>query len=124
MGTTLGGKAGKEIATTGSGHIAPAPPATSMLPPTPAGPVPAPFPYVAKSSSAAQTSDKLTIGGPAQRRADRAAGCPTGDERDRAARTARSHGGAAEASHNGRRSVHTPDAPGTDAERDADGGTE
>jgi hypothetical protein len=28
MGTTLGGKAGKEIATTGSGHIAPAPPAT------------------------------------------------------------------------------------------------
>ena len=63
MGTTLGGKAGKEIATTGSGHIAPAPPATSMLPPTPAGPVPAPFPYVAKSSSATQTSDKLTVGG-------------------------------------------------------------
>jgi RHS repeat-associated protein len=34
-----------------------------MLPPTPAGPVPAVFPYVAKSSSATQTSDKLTIGG-------------------------------------------------------------
>ena len=63
MGTTIGGKAGKEIATTGSGHIAPAPPVVSMLPPTPAGPVPAPFPYVAKSSSATGTSDKLTVGG-------------------------------------------------------------
>ena len=63
MGTTIGGKAGKNVATTGSGHIAPAPPVISMLPPTPAGPVPAPFPYVAKSSSATGTSDKLTVGG-------------------------------------------------------------
>jgi RHS repeat-associated protein len=63
MGTTLGGKPGKEIATTGSGHVSPGPPATSMLPPTPAGPVPAVFVYVAESSSATQTSDKLTVGG-------------------------------------------------------------
>jgi RHS repeat-associated protein len=60
MGTTIGGK---DVATTGSGHVSPGPPATSLLPPTPAGPVPAVFPYVASSSSATQTSDKLTVGG-------------------------------------------------------------
>ncbi len=60
MGTTIGGK---DVATTGSGHVSPGPPATSMLPPTPAGPVPAVFPYVASSSSATATSDKLTVGG-------------------------------------------------------------
>ncbi len=60
MGTTIGGK---DVATTGSGHVSPGPPATSMLPPTPAGPVPAPFVYVAASSSATGTSDKLTVGG-------------------------------------------------------------
>jgi RHS repeat-associated protein len=61
MGTTIGGK---DVATTGSGHVSPGPPATSMIPPTPpAGLVPAPFPYVASSSSATKTSDKLTVGG-------------------------------------------------------------
>ena len=60
MGTTIGGK---DVATTGSGHVSPGPPATSMLPPTPAGPVPAVFPYVASSSSATGTSAKLTVGG-------------------------------------------------------------
>ncbi len=63
MSTTIGGKPGKEVATTGSGHVSPGPPATSMLPPTPAGPVPAVFAYVAESSSATQTSEKLTVGG-------------------------------------------------------------
>ncbi|APR87928.1 Rhs-family protein [Minicystis rosea] len=61
MGTTIGGK---DIATTGSGHVSPGPPATSLIPPTPpAGLVPAPFPYVASSSSATGTSDRLTVGG-------------------------------------------------------------
>jgi RHS repeat-associated protein len=61
MGTTIGGK---DVATTGSGHVSPGPPATSLIPPTPpAGLVPAPFPYVASSSSATQTSDKVTVAG-------------------------------------------------------------
>jgi YD repeat-containing protein len=61
MGTTIGGK---DVATTGSGHVSPGPPATSLIPPTPpAGLVPAPFVYVAASKSAMQTSDKLTVGG-------------------------------------------------------------
>src|SRR5262249_45615638 len=61
MGTTIGGK---DVATTGSGHVSPGPLATSLIPPTPpAGLVPAPFVYVAESKSATQTSDKLTVGG-------------------------------------------------------------
>src|SRR5580693_10805097 len=61
MGTTIGGK---DVATTGSGHVSPGPPATSLIPPTPpAGLVPAPFLYVAESSSATATSDKLVVGG-------------------------------------------------------------
>ncbi|APR80670.1 Rhs-family protein [Minicystis rosea] len=44
---------GKEIATKNSNHAAPAPPGVSLSVPTPpAGPVPTPFPYVAKSGDA------------------------------------------------------------------------
>lgn len=62
MPTTIGGK---EVATTGSNHVAPGPaPAMSLAPPTPpAGPVPAPFLYICRSSTANATSSKLTIGG-------------------------------------------------------------
>jgi len=61
MPTTIGGK---ESATTGSGHVSPGPPATSMVPPTPpAGPVPAVFVYVARSATATDTSSKLKVGG-------------------------------------------------------------
>jgi YD repeat-containing protein len=62
MATSIGGK---NVATTGSDHMAPGPaPATSLAPPTPpAGPVPAPFMYISKSSSATDTSDKLKIKG-------------------------------------------------------------
>jgi RHS repeat-associated protein len=54
-----------KIATTGSGHVCPGPtPAMSLVPPTPpAGPVPAPFAYIAYSKSAQQTADRLKIGG-------------------------------------------------------------
>jgi RHS repeat-associated protein len=56
---------GKNIATTGSNHLAPGPaPAVSLAPPTPpAGPVPTPFMYISRSSSAKGTSDKLEVGG-------------------------------------------------------------
>lgn len=59
---TIGGKA---IATTRSNHFCPGPlPATSLAPPTPpAGPVPAPFVYVARSSSASGTKEQLRVGG-------------------------------------------------------------
>lgn len=61
MGTTIGGK---DIATTGSNHQAVSPPAVSMIPPTPpAGPVPAPFPYLARSATASGTASALKAGG-------------------------------------------------------------
>lgn len=62
MATTIDGR---EVATTGSDHIAPGPaPAMSLNPPTPpAGPVPAPFLYLARSSTATGTTSKLTVGG-------------------------------------------------------------
>ncbi|MCC6556959.1 MAG: RHS repeat protein [Polyangiaceae bacterium] len=55
----------RDIATTGSDHVAPGPaPATSLAPPTPpAGPVPAPFLYIARSSTATGTASKLSVGG-------------------------------------------------------------
>jgi hypothetical protein len=57
-------KGGKQIATTGTPHMAVCPPCVSLNPPTPpAGPVPVPYPYMAKSSSAGKTSDKLKVGG-------------------------------------------------------------
>ncbi|MGK3986473.1 DUF6531 domain-containing protein [Sorangium sp. So ce136] len=54
-----------DVATTSSGHVAPGPaPAISLVPPTPpAGPVPAPFLYIARSSTATGTASKLTVGG-------------------------------------------------------------
>jgi RHS repeat-associated protein len=60
--STIGGMA---IATTGSGHMCPGPtPAMSLCPPTPpAGPVPMPFAYIARSATATSTSDKLKVGG-------------------------------------------------------------
>jgi RHS repeat-associated protein len=61
MGTTVGGK---DIATTGSNHQAVSPPAVSLNPPTPpAGPVPAPYPYVARSATASGTSSAVKAGG-------------------------------------------------------------
>lgn len=62
MGTTI---KIREVATTGSDHVAPGPaPATSLNPPPPpAGPVPAPFLYIARSSTATGTTSKLTVGG-------------------------------------------------------------
>lgn len=61
MGTTVGGK---DIATTGSNHVAVTPPAVSLNPPTPpAGPVPVPYPYLARSSSASGTASALKAGG-------------------------------------------------------------
>ncbi|MFO0590462.1 MAG: DUF6531 domain-containing protein [Polyangiaceae bacterium] len=63
MGTTSGKR---NVATTGSGHVATSPPATSLVPP-PASPTTpptfAPFPYVARSATAEQTSDRLKVGG-------------------------------------------------------------
>jgi RHS repeat-associated protein len=55
---------GRKIATTTSGHFAPGPtPAVSFVPPTPpAGPVTAPFAYIALSSTATSTSNKLKVG--------------------------------------------------------------
>lgn len=63
MPTTIGGK---EIATDKSDHKAISPPAVSNIPPmTPPKPdgVPAPFPYMADTTSASQTASKLTVGG-------------------------------------------------------------
>jgi hypothetical protein len=63
MGTTIGGR---DAASTASHHQAAGPPAVSNIPPmTPATPpgVPAPFPYIADTSSASQTASKLSIGG-------------------------------------------------------------
>jgi RHS repeat-associated protein len=59
---TIGKKA---IATTASPHFAPGPaPAISMVPPTPpAGPVPGPFPYVARSRTADNTASGLKVAG-------------------------------------------------------------
>lgn len=55
MGTTLGHK---DIATPKSGHGCVTPPAMSLAPPTPpAGPVPAPFVYVARSATAEDTEE-------------------------------------------------------------------
>ena len=61
MGTTIGGK---DIATTGSGHVAVCTPAVSLNPPPPpAGPVPAPYVYTARSATAKKTQCKLKVGG-------------------------------------------------------------
>ena len=63
MSTTVHGQ---KIATTGSDHIAPGPaPAISNTPPLPPGPgpVPAPFLYIARSATAKETNDRLTVGG-------------------------------------------------------------
>jgi hypothetical protein len=63
MATTIGGM---DAASKGTNHVAVGPPAVSNIPPmTPATPpgVPAPFPYVAMSSSAAQTAPKTIIAG-------------------------------------------------------------
>ncbi|MDI1477254.1 RHS repeat-associated core domain-containing protein [Polyangium sp. y55x31] len=61
MATTV---RGKNVATTGSGHVAPGPPATSMIPPPPpTGPVASPFLYVARSSTAKSVCQQITCGG-------------------------------------------------------------
>ena len=61
MATTVGGR---DIATTGSNHVAVSPPAVSLNPPTPpAGPVPVPFPYMARSATAKGTAAALKAGG-------------------------------------------------------------
>ncbi|MGH7298723.1 MAG: hypothetical protein ACRELB_27530 [Polyangiaceae bacterium] len=63
MATTI---SGKDAASTETGHVALGPPVPSnippMAPPTPTG-VPAPFQYVAKSSSATKTASKVFISG-------------------------------------------------------------
>ena len=63
MATTIGGK---DAVSTETGHTAVGPPVPSnippMAPPTPTG-VPAPFPYIAKSSSATKTAAKVIIAG-------------------------------------------------------------
>lgn len=63
MGTTIGAR---DAASKTTHHQALGPPAVSNIPPmTPATPpgVPAPFPYIADTQSAAETSGKLIIGG-------------------------------------------------------------
>ena len=56
----------RNIATKGTGHVASGPPATSLIPP-PASPTTpptfAPFPYVARSATGEETSDRLKAGG-------------------------------------------------------------
>ncbi|MBK8255237.1 MAG: RHS domain-containing protein [Polyangiaceae bacterium] len=55
---------GKNVATTGSGHVAPGPPATSMIPPPPpTGPVASPFLYVAKSATGKNVCQQIKCGG-------------------------------------------------------------
>ena len=61
MGTTIGHK---DVATTGSGHTAPGRPETSLNPPTPpAGPIPGPWPCLARSATASSTASCLKVGG-------------------------------------------------------------
>lgn len=62
MASSIGGK---NIATTGSAHVAPGPaPAMSLSPPTPpAGPIPAPFMYISRSKTATGTASKLKVAG-------------------------------------------------------------
>lgn len=65
MSTTVDSK---DIVHTGSQHTAPGPPAVSLIPPTPpAGPVPSPFAYVAKSSDPQNGSEappaSITVSG-------------------------------------------------------------
>jgi YD repeat-containing protein len=61
MSTTVGNK---DIATTGSSHGCVTPPEMSLNPPTPpAGPVPVPYPYTARSATAKGTVRALEAGG-------------------------------------------------------------
>ncbi|AKT40741.1 DUF6531 domain-containing protein [Chondromyces crocatus] len=61
MGTTVGNK---DIATKGSGHTAVSTPAASLNPPTPpAGPVPIPYVYTARTATAKKTKKQLKAGG-------------------------------------------------------------
>ena len=54
----------KNIATVGSGHVAPGPPASSMIPPVPPPTgAPAPFLYIAESKTATETSTRLKVKG-------------------------------------------------------------